>query len=279
MTRTDCHAPSTFDPAAYSYLGGIYQGPEADGWDNDREVLDAIAGSTYHGNYEAKGSCDHCGAHFHYGAVFEHVNGDVIVVGYICADEAFGHATRREYDLARMKKSVELARERGRKAAAVAAFLEKHEGLADALQCDHYIVADINSKLIRYGDLSDRQVALVMKIAREQAERAQREAAREEEPKVAVVAGRREMTATVLGTRCQDSMYGIQFKMLVRTDDGQKLWSTIPASLMDLGAIADLRGKTIRFTGTVEVSRDDDFFGFVKRPTKASVIEAVAVAA
>jgi len=281
MNRTDIHAPSTFSPAEYRYLGSLYFGPDADAWENSPELLAAVRNSAFKGNFAAKATCDHCGAHFNYGEAFEHVNGDVIVVGHICANEAFGYDSRREYELARMKKATELSRERGVRATRVARFLEANPGLGAALEVDHPIIADINGKLIKYGDLSHKQVSFVFRLAAEVAQKADRQAERDAEPKIAVIPGRREITATILGTKVQDSQFGIQFKMLVRCTDGQKLWSTIPASVVQTVGnepVSILRGRTIRFTGTVQVSDRDACFGFVSRPSKASIVETSVAA-
>lgn len=271
MTRLDCHAPNSFDPAAYSYVGSLYQGPVAHKPSDLENALWAkVEASSYRGNFANKRSCDHCGAHFHYGAVFAHANGDVIVVGHTCADEAFGYATRRDYDKAALESRVAGSREAARKAERTARFLVDHPGLEEALKVEHSIVSDIASRLGHYGELSERQVELVFKLAREVADR---KTAEDAEVKVAVVPGRRVITGTVLGTKVQDSVYGSVTKMLVRADDGQKLWGTVPSALFD-GSDMPLRGRKVQFSGTVEASGKDPFFGFFSRPAKACFVEA-----
>lgn len=75
-------------------------------------------------------------------------------------------------------------------------------------------------------------------------------------------------------TKVQLGDYGSTVKMLVRLDDNNKVWGTVPLALdcPDGG----YRGHRVEFTGTIERSRDDEHFGFFSRPTKASLVEEVA---
>jgi len=75
--------------------------------------------------------------------------------------------------------------------------------------------------------------------------------------------GRVEITGEILATKLQESYYGDTWKMLVKDDRGFKVWGSIPSSLHAS------RGARVTFMAAVEPSRDDDKFGFYKRPTKA----------
>ncbi len=100
------------------------------------------------------------------------------------------------------------------------------------------------------------------------------------EVKVLVVAGRRVIRATVISTKVIENNYGSQLKMLVRATDGQKLWGSVPASLTSGSTDSQGRftpapvlvGSTVEFTGTVEISDQDVFFGFFSRPSKAKFV-------
>jgi hypothetical protein len=59
--------------------------------------------------------------------------------------------------------------------------------------------------------------------------------------------------------------------MLVRDDRGFKVWGTVPSSLPNTD-----RGDKVTFTASVERSNNDETFGFFKRPSKATLIEAAS---
>lgn len=105
--------------------------------------------------------------------------------------------------------------------------------------------------------------------AKREAEEAAIYAAAEEVPE-----GRVEVTGEVLTIRHDDNQWGGVTKMLVRDVRGFKVWGSRPESLGEAR-----RGDTITFTAAVTQSSDDPKFGFFKRPTKASIVEAMEVAA
>lgn len=82
-----------------------------------------------------------------------------------------------------------------------------------------------------------------------------------------VIEGRQVITGIVLAMKWQDSYYGSTLKMMVQDDRGFRVWGSVPSSL------SPEREDRISFTATVEQS-DDTKFGFFKRPTKASVVNA-----
>lgn len=277
-TRTDIHAPATVDPAAYTYLDCIWLGNPEHGPDNNQNTMAAIDASTFAGNFAAKGTCDHCGARFSYGAAFRHDNGDVIVVGHICADQTFGESSRRALDFARMKDAAAYARETSHKAKAVAAILDANPGLAAALTADHHITRDINSRLVRYGQISSKQIVLVFKLAAQAivapvCERCGGPHKHDDCPTrdfVPIDEGRTEVIGMIVHTKWQESQYGGALKMLVVTDAGYKLWGTVPAVLAD--SDEPIKGKRCVFTARLEQSRKDAYFGFYKRPTCAAFV-------
>ena len=141
---------------------------------------------------------------------------------------------------------------------------------------------DIHRKLHQYGNLSERQVAAVLRGAERDAEYAARRRAEAIELKDApvLVAGRRPIVGEVLSLRWKHNPYGGAFKMLVREATGNKLYGTVPAALVstdDENALQQaLVGTTVHLTGTVKVSDDDQHFGFFSRP-QALTSAAVAV--
>jgi hypothetical protein len=144
----------------------------------------------------------------------------------------------------------------------------------------------------RYGRLSDLQRDAVLRGIERRNERARPHRARDTafaDPAPApVVEGRIEITGRLVALKTQASEFGDVTKMLVVDDRGFRVWGTFPAALTDpLFERARADGSThdgiagwlragaharVRFTATVTRSRDDESFGFFKRPTKAAVV-------
>jgi hypothetical protein len=121
------------------------------------------------------------------------------------------------------------------------------------------------SRLESYSSLSEKQVAVLIKAWGRANDRAREDA----EPKGPAPTGRVEVTGEVIGVKNQVSQFGDQLKMIVKLENGSKVWVSVPASLLG----QDIRGKTIELTATFEVSKDDPHFAFGKRP-KAKLKEA-----
>ena len=84
--------------------------------------------------------------------------------------------------------------------------------------------------------------------------------------------GRMVVKGEVLSIREQEGFYGIQHKMLVKSDDGFKLWGSVPAAILQDVA----KGSVVEFNASVKPSDDDKYFGFFSRPAKAKVLKALA---
>lgn len=132
---------------------------------------------------------------------------------------------------------------------------------------------DILRKLQQYGNLSERQVAAVLRGAQRDREFAERrEAERVALQDVAPLPeGRRLIAGEIVSAKWKVTPYGMQAKMLVREDSGNKVWGTIPAALVpddeDLPAMV---GQRVALTATVRRSDDDPHFGFYSRPQAAT---------
>ena len=86
-----------------------------------------------------------------------------------------------------------------------------------------------------------------------------------------ITEGRRDIDGTIISIKEKFNNYngGIDLKCLVKCDNGQKFYGTLPKERND----ADLKvGDKIHFMGTVTPSTDDKLFGFYKRPSKADII-------
>ncbi|AND75161.1 hypothetical protein pf16_238 [Pseudomonas phage pf16] len=132
--------------------------------------------------------------------------------------------------------------------------------------------------LVKYGNLSEKQWAYlakcldaVKKAPEELANKAERDAQRKAEQEAnckPAPEGRMVVKGKVISTRCQESQYGYEYKMLVESVDGWRVWLTVPSSL---GTIE--KGWELEFTATIKPSDEDKFFAFGSRPSKASIIK------
>lgn len=277
MTRTDIHRPSSpdFDPEAYACWGVFDNHPEEGDGAARVKVIARLCDEGYACGAHSSGQCGHCGALIRYAALM--VREDVkeyIFVGEDCLDNRFDALTKGEFQ--RLRKAAKLNRERKTRVEQREQFLLDNPGLEQALETDHYISDDLRGSLKRNGSLSEAQVALAFKIEREERERAERAAKREAEREallaqgVRVPTGRLVITGTVLSIREQESAYGFQMKMLVQSDEGWKVWGTMPLSLMGIGVEV---GDRVTFTAAISASDDDPVFGFYSRPTKAAIVQ------
>jgi len=108
-----------------------------------------------------------------------------------------------------------------------------------------------------------KEAARLERQAQWEAEKAAKHAAA-----AAIEPGKQEIIGTVVGTKEVEGFgYGEWVtKMIVESEMGWKVYGTMPASLHGEEPI---KGCKVSFNATVEVSKDDEKFGFFKRPTKA----------
>lgn len=136
------------------------------------------------------------------------------------------------------------------------------------------------AQLDEWGHLTEKQEAAVRKIMADRKERAEKRDAEREAERAAAAdcpEGRVVLTGVIISTDLRENAFGSTWKMLFKSDDGFKLWGTIPTSLFNwddedwrnrVGG-GEMPGKRVTFTATVTPSADDEKFGFFKRPTKA----------
>lgn len=292
----DIHSPANVAPEDYDYFGFwdwnativsdemammvALAGPEAAAAfrasreaeiERRIELRAEIRSAGYQGNFEAKGTCDHCGANFIYGSIFRHVpTGQLVVVGWICADETFDVPDRAALDQKRARERAAHGRERLRVLTSTIAWVTEDTtrigviGWLISHQDESGFYSDLLAKLRKYGPLSERQEAAVRKGPAQEAARAAR-AAEAAQAGPVPTGSRLLIEGEVLTTKWQESMYGGALKMLVKLANGSKVWGSVPSS------IEVAKGDTVRFNANVEASNDDPSFGFFKRPTKATV--------
>lgn len=128
--------------------------------------------------------------------------------------------------------------------------------------------ASLYHAIERYGQLTERQEAAVLRNIERDRRQAQWDAEQAERDAKAtdVPAGKHTVEGTILTVKTEDNPfgYGCVVKMLV--DCGTyRLWGTKPTSLDDAR-----RGFRVRFTANLEPRERG--FGFFKRPTKAEIV-------
>jgi hypothetical protein len=138
----------------------------------------------------------------------------------------------------------------------------------------HEFLADMVRAVKTYGALTPKQTAAVAKW-QANSNRAE-EIANEEKAKAenlpALIEGRRILTGDVISTKWHDGSYGTTLKMVVRLEDGNKVWGTVPANIEPIEA-DNLIGKRVSFSATVKRSDRDPHFGFFSRPKDARFVD------
>lgn len=135
-------------------------------------------------------------------------------------------------------------------------------------------IDDMVGKLIKYGSLSEKQLSFMRKLLDKMPQREQIAAERAAQDALAAdcPSGRVDFQGTVLSTKFQENDFGDVYKMLVKADEGFKVWCTVPSNLADLCTDRSrlpqgLRGQRIDIRVTITPSQDDKKFGFGSRPS------------
>jgi hypothetical protein len=212
------------------------------------------------------GKCTACGAHFVAGDVWVHrATGEHVHLGHQCADKFHMLIDRSalELEMGRQRDAAARAIVRKQNDEERAAFLAKHPGLEDALKVEHRIIADIAARFVDFRSLSEKQVALVFKLADE----VRNPKPEEQERNVPAPEGRVTFRGKVVSTKAYDSDFGTTLKMTVKveTPDGTWLaWGTVPAFILD-SSKGPVRGCEVEVTATLKRGRDPHF-AMMKRP-------------
>ena len=276
--RTDIHRPSApgFDPEAYE-LRGVFDWHSEDGDFRDffENLKPALLADGYRlAPHATMSQCGHCGHFIRYAAIMAHAPSmDYIVVGQDCLGNRFEALTASEFQ--RLRKDAALNRQRSKLADQRSAFIEANPvigGIPAHLEEFGYndFLADINRKFQKYANLSEKQVAAVQKSMERDVEWAAKRAQDAAEAALAldVPEGRQAIKGEVVSIKWHDSEYGGTLKMVVKAEQGWKVWGSVPEAI----AVEVEVGDTVTFTATVTRSDRDPKFGFFKRPTKAAII-------
>lgn len=273
--RDDAHRPSVINPGDYEYQHvGVNR-------------KDKIKGGP-------AGTCHHCGKAIVWEVVWKHLPSDNLVTfGETCTEILGMSNDRIQHEMVLLKRQVENERQQEKneqyKQEKKEKFAAEHPDIVkflDSIDEDEeqfYFIVDMKRSLDNWGSLTDNQAAAVqrtMEARKAYMQRKYEEALNEVEPEDEVEPGRYVIEGTVISHKWQDNSYtgGRDHKMLVKMDDGNKVWGSVPRSVSDYcyhndeNENRDLKGLRVRFTATVSPSDRDSHFGFYKRPSSAEVI-------
>lgn len=120
-------------------------------------------------------------------------------------------------------------------------------------------------------ELGESEIA---RRAREAEERRERETAEYEASKQPIPTelkeGRHTFTGKIIATYTRDTHYGIVDKMIFEDDRKFRLVGTAPRALWNNDDRSP-RGCEIKFDAAINISDDDEAFGFIRRPTKLTI--------
>lgn len=272
--RTDIHSPTNLKTEDYEFVFcGIHRAPDGHPVNNvDLMRVLTSEGWRFDDVHNAS-QCSHCGQKINYYAVLKHLPTHTLIhVGETCLDNRFGRATA---EFQKLRKQAQLDREAQRIKKLRETWVAAHTELYDFLNANHdgdNFYSGLWRFLQRNGELTERQVeALAKSIQRDQERKSKQEEEMANDPDPApVIEGKIEITGKIIGLGSKEYGYGeSRLVMTVLDDRGFKVWGTKPSALYGTE-----RGDRVRFIATVEAARDSENFGFFKRPSKATVLEA-----
>jgi hypothetical protein len=276
IKRTDPHRKGAIVPGNYSYVLSYFTGGADEPALGVKDIVEMRQnGAKFSDNGGSIGKCAACGAWFKEGDVWYHEpTGEHIHLGHDCADK-YGMMVDRsafELELGRHRAAAAVIIQRKINDEKRQAFLDATPSLAEdfALKDKHNIIANIYDSFVSWCSISEKQIALVHKLAEEIRNPAPKEA---ELCLVTPPEGRVAVEGDVVGTKVVDTQFGSAVKMLVLvtlpSGSVYKLWGTAPSSLL---GDKPLKGNKVSFTATV--TPKELGFGFFSRPAKAAFVEA-----
>ena len=285
MPTPTVHNPTHFDPSHYEVVDYLdnkrpaYWGQDIESFEADVKFWEADMERTFGVDWRKKiRRCVHCGnGRVRWITATRHLPTDTVVVFGSDCTERLDFANKMAWKLAVLKSKAEAGHAKMKIWKKRVAFLEATPAFAAAIEtakadvhAKNTFVHDVIGKLNTYGSLSVRQVEAVLKSLARDVEMASKKATEAAEVKGPAPTGRVTVTGEVLSTKTVDGFYGSTLKMLLKLDNGSRVWLTVPGK-----AVAD-KGNLLTVTATFEASKDDVSFAFGKRPT---LVKEVAIAA
>jgi hypothetical protein len=236
--RTDSHKPSTINPTEYEFVSFDYFGGSDLGaimaLQGQREIFRAHMATTggKYAVHQNSGTCHICGANALYICRWYHAkNNEYIMTGEDCAsklDMSYG-------DMNYFRKAIGNALEaQAGKKKALATLEQAGIGRAWELYLnpvegrEEGIIVSIITKLVKYGNISEKQVSFISTLLNRIDNRPALEAARkaEEEAAADCPTGRVKISGTVLAVKVVEGFRGDVTKILVKSDTGFKVWGS-----------------------------------------------------
>jgi hypothetical protein len=327
--RTDKFRPSVIDPSKFVLVSQHYLGPIGEDLENsgiceemaeEQRLLEehqaAHPGFTVAG-HKWPGQCDCCGARYLWGSTFHTAESNTYIsIGNICAgklnlgDPNAMKSFREQVNTwkihnERVAAARKFAAENGI-TAALDLYLSNAKAdpqLSDYDRFPHNTLVGMMGKLVRWGNISEKQVSfainLLAQIADQPRKLAEREARDANRKPIPAFIKRATIEGVIVSAKFQEGGYTSQgffqpsaVKIVVEHVDGWKVWGTAAGELTDAirefsnksyldgdEQAALLKGKRVKFDARITVSDNDSKFGFFKRPTKAAILDAPPVAA
>ena len=208
---------------------------------------------------------------------------EFIFVGEECLNNRFEEMTKAEFQM--LRKAAKLNRERATKKEIVEATFAANPWLHEIPTYGGDFLDSLYEQAQKGKTLSEKQIeagqkALEQAKIREEKFQAQAAADAEAIAKgVKAPSGKVTVRGEVVCVKWHENEFGGSLKMIVRAEEGWRVWMTVPRSLQG-GAwiehedgfeiVEDVKpGEQVEFSATVTPSSDDPMFGFAKRPTKA----------
>lgn len=274
--RTDCHRPGAIVPRDYECILSYSLGTESEPsvfLKEAREVWMPAGRLPRAERFGSLGQCGVCGAHFRHGDIYVHVpTGHLVTMGQDCGQkyELFAQRDAWNAEIEALKKGraarIEAIRRQDRRDS----FCATVPGLAEILKLDHALLADMGERLGKWGELSEKQIALAFKVASELWK------PRYEERHVPAPEGRQAIRGIVVSKKAHEGGYGITTKLTIKVREAGGAtwlaWGTAPEALFGTEDATRVEvGDEVELTGTLTRGRDAHF-AFFKRPAKARIV-------
>jgi hypothetical protein len=268
--RNDVHAPSVINPGDYEFVKV--------GCNRKDQIKGGPAGT-----------CHHCGKAIVWEVIWNHLpSGNLVTFGETCTDILSMSNDRIKHEMVLLKRAAENERKKllwsqvwqDRRDAMTAEFPTLVE-FFDNMDLDEErsgFLCSLKWGFDKYGSLLPRQIeAAQQTLQRRQEAIAKRLAEPTPDGPLDDQDGKRQkLQGTIVSHKWQSGGYRYEktHKMLVRLDDGNKVWGSMPQSIEDHAAHQNIdpKGMKIQFVASVKRSNNDDHFGFFNRPAQAKVI-------
>lgn len=306
MKRTDVHRPSAINPDDYRFVTCLYLG----GGDLGAVMMNLECRAILHADMERTkgtwsghdhgGTCHICGATALYVAIYYHeLTNTYIKCGEDCAlkmdmgDVAAFNPLRRaiadgraaiagknkartileDANLTEVWEVYNMQRE-GDEVQKLG-YTTPYNSDMGVLHCEIkplQIMREIVGRLVKYGNISEKQLAYLPVLLKQMHNHKQVMAEREAEKAKAepCPSGKVQICGTIVKYSLHEGYYGNSWKITVKDDRGFLVWGTCPAGELCKETAV---GAKVRFMAGVTPSDSDPKFGFYKRPSKFEVLE------